>query len=129
MNPKSKRVKAAAILAAIIGAMAVFAGGRVLLGNLPDYYLIDWLPVYNFTLGALSLFVTAVLIWRQHRYAWPTAVTTFIMHTAVMLVLLTAYGDVVAIDSLVATTVRMVVWLIILVLLSPSGQKQDVALR
>jgi len=26
---------------------AVFAGGRVLLGILPDYYIIDWLPVYN----------------------------------------------------------------------------------
>ena len=32
--------------------MAVFAGGRVLLGTLPDYYLIDWLPTYNFVIGS-----------------------------------------------------------------------------
>ncbi|MBI3163511.1 MAG: hypothetical protein HYZ24_02430, partial [Chloroflexi bacterium] len=40
--------KISSILAFIIGAMAVFAGGQVLLGNLPDYCVINWLPVYNF---------------------------------------------------------------------------------
>lgn len=37
--------KFAAVLALVIGAMAGFAGGRVLLGILPDHYVIDWLPV------------------------------------------------------------------------------------
>jgi hypothetical protein len=122
---KLKRIKGAAALAAIIGAMAVFAGGRVLLGNLPDYYLIDWLPVYNFTVGTLSLFVTAVLIWRRHRYAWAMAVATLIMHSAVMLILLTAYGAVVATDSLVAMTVRLTAWLIILFLLYSARETSD----
>ena len=36
--------KIAAILAFGIGAMAVFAGGKVLLGNDPGYYVINWLP-------------------------------------------------------------------------------------
>jgi hypothetical protein len=119
------RVKGAAALAAVIGAMAVFAGGRVLLGNLPDYYLIDWLPVYNFTVGALSLFVTAVLIWRRHRYAWATAVATLITHSVVMLILLTAYGAVVATDSLTAMTVRVTAWLIILFLLYSAREASD----
>lgn len=46
----------AALLALVIGLMAIFAGGRVLLGILPDYYVIDWLPVYNFIMGAVSAF-------------------------------------------------------------------------
>lgn len=109
--------KIAAILAFVIGAMAVFAGGKVLLGNDPGYYVINWLPVYNYTVGILTVFVTAALIWGRHRLALPIAVATFGVHTLVMLVLQVAYRDVVAIDSVVAMTVRMTVWIIILALM------------
>jgi cell shape-determining protein MreD len=113
-----KRTQIAAVLAFAIGAMAVFAGGRVvLLGILPDYYLIDWLPVYNFTMGLVTVGITAVLIWRNGRYARPAAVATFAAHALVMLILLAAYRDVVALDSLVAMTVRLVAWAVILALL------------
>ena len=47
--------KIAAVLAFIIGAMAAFAGGQVLLGKVPDYYVINWLPVYNYTVGILTV--------------------------------------------------------------------------
>lgn len=109
--------KIAAVLAFIIGAMAVFAGGQVLLGNLPDYYVINWLPVYNYTVGILTIFVTAILIWSRHRFAMPAAIATFGIHTLVMLILQTSYRDVVAIDSIVAMTVRMTIWIIILAML------------
>lgn len=56
--------KIAAVLAFIIGAMAVFAGVQVLLGNDPGYYVINWLPIYNYTAGILTVFITAILIWR-----------------------------------------------------------------
>jgi hypothetical protein len=46
--------KVAAGLAFIIGAMAIFAGGQVLLGRDPGYYVIGWLPIYNFVMGVLS---------------------------------------------------------------------------
>lgn len=110
----AKRTKAAAILAGIIGAMAVFAGGRVPSSTRPDYYVIDWLPVYNFVMGLVSVGVAAVLIWRNSRYALPTAIAIFAAHGFVMFALLTAYGDVVARDSLVAMTVRLAAWAIIL---------------
>jgi hypothetical protein len=58
-----------------------------------------------------------VLIWKNSRYAWPAAVATLSAHILVMLSLLVAYRDVVAPDSLMAMTVRIVVWLIILALL------------
>ena len=56
--------KIAALLAFIIGGMAIFAGGQVLLGKDPGYYVINWLPIYNFMLGVVSFFVTSLLIWR-----------------------------------------------------------------
>ena len=116
--------KIAAVLAFIIGAMAIFAGGQVLfLGKQMDYYIINWLPYYNFTLGVISVLVTAVLIWRNSRCAMPAAIATFTAHALVMLVLLTAYKDVVAPDSIVAMSVRLVVWVVILILMSMQSHK------
>lgn len=106
--------KIAAVLAFIIGAMAIFAGGQVLLGKDPGYYVIGWLPVYNFTAGLLTVAVTAVLIWRGSRYALPAAVITLAAHVLVMVILQTAYRGVVAVDSIRAMTIRIVVWLVIL---------------
>jgi hypothetical protein len=114
---KISRMKIAAVLALIIGAMAIFAGGRVLLGVLPDYYVIDWLPIYNFTVGVITVFVTAVLLWKSHRLAKLAAVITFIAHGLVMAILLVFYGAVVASDSLAAMSARGLVWAAILSLL------------
>ena len=119
--------KIAAMLAFIIGAMAVFAGGQVLLGKLPDYYVINWLPVYNYTIGILTVFVTAILIWSRHRLAMPAAIATFGIHTLVMLILQTSYRDVVAIDSIIAMAVRMTVCVIIMALLYVQARKKLVA--
>ena len=114
---KTKLTKTAAVITLIIGAMAIFAGGQVLLGKVMDYYVIDWLPIYNFTVGLISALFTAFLIWRGSNIALPAAIATFASHTAVMLILQIAYRDVVAPDSIRAMTVRLVVWLIILALL------------
>ncbi len=109
--------KIASGLAFIIGAMAVFAGGKVLLGMLPDYYVIDWLPIYNFILGVVSIVFSSVVIWKNNRFAMPAAIGTFGFHAIVMLVLQTAYREVVAPDSIVAMTVRLLVWAVIITLL------------
>ena len=69
--------KTASILAFIIGTMAVFAGWRVRLGKLPHFYVIGWLPVYNYTMGILTVFTTTALIWRNNRLALPVAIKTF----------------------------------------------------
>ena len=105
--------KIAAVLSFIIGVMAVIAGGQVLLGHLPDYYVIDWLPIYNFIVGILSATLTAFLIWKDHRLALPSAITTFGLHAIVMLILQTAYRAVVAPDSTRAMIVRLTIWVII----------------
>ena len=110
--------KIAAIMAFVIGAMAVFAGGKVLLGVEPGYYVIDWLPIYNFTIGLVSVFFSSIVIWKNSRFALPVTIATLAAHAVVMLTLLAAYRPVVAPDSLVAMTIRLVVWVFILALLA-----------
>jgi hypothetical protein len=121
--------KIAAILAFIIGAMAVFAGAQVLLGNDPGYFVISWLPVYNYTAGILTVFITAILIWRRSKFAWFAALTTFGLHTLVMIILQTVHRDVVAVNSIRAMTIRMIAWAIILVLMYAQSRKDKKAQR
>ena len=119
--------KIASIIAFIIGGMAIFAGGKVLLGNDPGYYVINWLPVYNYTIGILTVFLTAPLIWTKTDLPKSAAVSTFSLHAAVMLVLQTTYGGVVAPDSIQAMTTQINVWVIILGLMFFRSRKPNVA--
>lgn len=115
MNTLLNRI--ASVLAFIIGGMAVFAGGQVLLGNDPGYFVISWLPVYNYTLGILTVSITAIWIWKNSRYALFAALTTFGLHTLVMLILQTAYRNVAAVESIQAMTIRLAAWILILSLM------------
>lgn len=117
--------KFAAALAFIIGGMAVFAGGKVLLGILPDYNVINWLPVYNYTMGILTVFATAILIWVNHRLALPAAIGTFSLHALVMILLQTAFRDVVAPDSIQAMTLRLIAWSVILGLMIFQARRSE----
>ncbi len=106
--------KLAALLAFIIGGMAIFAGSKVVIFHIPvDYYVIDWLPVYNLTMGLVTFFFTAVLLWKDADLAPKLAVATLAIHSLVMLILQTAYKTVVAPDSIRAMTIRIGAWVII----------------
>jgi uncharacterized membrane protein len=109
--------KIAAILAWVIGVMAILAGGPVLLGRNPGYNVIGWVPVYNLVMGAVSVFLVGILLWKGSRWALPAALATFGIHAFVMLILLTAFREVVATASLAAMVIRLIVWGIILILL------------
>jgi hypothetical protein len=115
--------KIAAALAFLIGAIAVVAGGLVLLGQETDYLVINWLLLYNYTVGVLTVSLTAILIWRNSKLALSAAIATFGAHASVMLVLLTAYRGVVSAHSLEDMTVRIIAWLIILALMFFQSRK------
>ena len=115
--------KIASILAFIIGGMAVFAGAQVLLGNDPGYYVINWLPIYNYTIGILTVFITSIFIFTNSRFALPAAIGTFSLHALVMLILQIAYSGTVAPDSIRAMTIRLIVWAIILGLMFIQARK------
>lgn len=113
----SKLTKTAAVLAFIIGAMAILAGRQILLGKVMDYYVIGWLPTYNLVAGIISAFFTAVLIWKGSKLAMPSAIATFLAHSLVMVIIQTSYQNLVATDSILAMIFRMVVWLVIISLM------------
>lgn len=115
--------KVASILAFIIGGMAVFAGGKVLVGIDPGYPVINWVPVYNYTVGILTVFITAMLLWSNSRLARPAALATFSLHALVMLILQTGYSGTVAFESIQAMTLRLIVWAIILGLMYAGSRK------
>jgi hypothetical protein len=125
----SKLSKIAAGLSFIIGAMAVIAGGRVLLGHDPGYYVIDWLLVYNFIAGLVSATLTATLLLLNHHLGRPLALATLGLHSIVLLLLMVAYREVVAPDSMVAMTVRITVWIIISTLLMAHALRQKMPAR
>ena len=72
----------------------------------------------------MTVLVTAVLIWRNSRYALLAAIATLAANVLGLLVLLIAFRDVVAQASLAAMTFRIVVWLIILALMVAARKKQ-----
>jgi hypothetical protein len=115
--------KIASVLAFLIGGIAVVAGGLVLLGQETEYIVINWLLLYNYTVGVLTVSLTAILIWRNNRLAMPAAITTFGAHTSIMLILLTAYRGIVSAHSLEDMTVRIVAWAIILTLMFFQSRK------
>jgi hypothetical protein len=117
--------KIASLLAFIIGGMAIFAGAKVLLGDDPGYYVINWLPVYNYTIGILTVFGTAILIGINNKLALPAAIGTISLHALVMFILQTTYREVVAPDSIRAMTIRLISWGIILSLTLIQARKDQ----
>jgi hypothetical protein len=125
------RTRIAAVVAWIIGALAVAAGARVVvLSADPGYHVIDWLVRYNLAVGLVTVLVTAVLIWRGSRYARAGALATLAAHGSVLLILVAGSRDVVAVESLVAMSVRVAAWLLIYALLrgevTPGASEQPI---
>jgi hypothetical protein len=78
-------------------------------------------------MGVLTTFVTALLIWINSPYAMPAAIGTFGAHVIVILILQSAYREVVAPDSIIAMSIRLAAWLIILALMFIRSRKYKAA--
>lgn len=117
-------LKIAAGLAFLIGALSIFAGAMAMRGWNPGYRVLGWLPVYNFGMGILTVLIPAILIWKNHPIAFFAAIAFFVIHLIATAILILAFRDVVATQSLLAMTFRLVVWIIILGLMY-SAQKPN----
>ena len=106
----------------LVGAMSIIAGGMVLRGWQPGWSVINWLPVYNFVMGLLTL-IPAYLLWNNHRFALPISITIFSVHAIVLLLLFTVYRNTSAFQSVGAMSFRVVTWIAILALLYFSRAK------
>ena len=116
--------KIASILAFLVGGLSIFAGALAMTGWKPGYFVLNWLPVYNFVLGTLTVFIPAILIWKNSQYAMPAAIVTISIHTIVTLLLLIVFRDTVAANSIGAMIFRLVTWLIILALMIVQSRRQ-----
>jgi hypothetical protein len=109
--------KLAALLAFGIGLSAALAGGKVLMGKLPTWSVLSWLPLYNYTMGLVSVLVLAGLLWTGHRFALGASALTLVVHVSVLGLLQTAFTGRVAAESIEAMVLRAGVWAAILTLL------------
>ena len=105
----------ATILAILIGILSVISGSMVLLGlRSVDYRVLDWLVVYNVTLGIISILV-AYQIGKQHSRSKLMIMTILLLHFLV-LVYLYFFNDMVADESIKAMGFRVGIWVAILIL-------------
>lgn len=112
----------ASILAFLVGGMSILAGGMVIRGWQPGWSVIQWLPVYNFIIGLLTL-IPAYLLWVTHRFALPFSIAIFSVHTIVLLLLITVFRNTAAFQSVGAMSFRVAAWIVILVLVYFSYRK------
>ncbi|MEN8249734.1 MAG: hypothetical protein ABFS32_12435 [Bacteroidota bacterium] len=113
---KISKHKIAAVLALFIGIMSVFAGLRVLLGiSTPDYSILQWLVQYNVVVGAISIIVT-FLIWTKNYLSKAAALIIFVAHSIVLVLLVSVFNEVAAVESMKAMGFRTTIWIIIVIL-------------
>ncbi|RLD23906.1 MAG: hypothetical protein DRI71_04140, partial [Bacteroidetes bacterium] len=92
------------------------AGSKVLIGNsAPDYNVLQWLVIYNVAAGVLSI-GAAVMLWHKNKLSMTSAIVIFIAHTFVLVLLVTVFSEVAAIDSMKAMIFRSVIWITIIIL-------------
>jgi len=107
--------KLPSILAFLVGAMSIFAGGTVMRGWRPGYNILSWLPVYNFVVGLLTL-IPAYLLWAGGRYATAASIIIFALHATILILLLVVFRGQAASQSIGAMSFRVAMWIVILAL-------------
>lgn len=116
--------RAIALVAMLFGAMTLFVGSRVLLGNDPGYVVYRPLLLYNVTMGAVYV-LAGLLIWRGQPAGRTLAGLIFVLNAIVLagIVYLYQSGAAVAVDSVRAMTLRTVVWLLLFAGLVWAGRR------
>jgi hypothetical protein len=115
----------AALLALIIGALPIYAGTRVLTGiDVPSHPVLDWLVIYNVTLGVISVLM-ALFLWNAWKGARPVSLLIMAAHLLVFLWLLSMPREEVALKSQVVMGVRTATWVLINVLYTHEGKPKE----
>ncbi|PIQ08413.1 MAG: hypothetical protein COW71_11915 [Ignavibacteriales bacterium CG18_big_fil_WC_8_21_14_2_50_31_20] len=118
-------IKIIAVLAAIIGIMAVITGSRVLLGLFdPGYQYFTVLVSYNVIMGFVSI-VAGILIWKDSAKYKPLTYFITSAHIIVFLLLIIVFSDVISDHSISAMTFRSVAWIIFSLIVWKSKSVMD----
>ncbi|RKY94349.1 MAG: hypothetical protein DRQ13_08365 [Ignavibacteriae bacterium] len=122
--------RVAAVVAILIGGMAIVAGTKILTGfSIPEYEFFNSLVIYNVVMGLISLFA-GYLIWKNFEWALPLSALITGLHIIVLALLLTAFSDIISSHSINAMLFRSGIWLVILFIMwiSESKRKRSEAL-
>ena len=98
-------------VAVLFGLLTIFAGTRVLLGSNPGYIVFRPLLIYNTAMGIV--YVTAgIIAWRNIKQGMYVAAAVFVLNLIVLTAIFILYtkGNLIAVDSLRAMSLRTVVW-------------------
>jgi len=118
-------IKIVAVLATIIGIMAVVTGSRVLIGMFdPGYNYFTELISYNIIMGAVSV-IAGIYIWQKNNKAILFALFITGAHIIVFLLLKTVFSDVISDHSVNAMTFRSIAWIIFTAIIWKSNSKQQ----
>ncbi len=111
-------IRTAAVIGALFSGVSVWAGTRVLTGiDVPGYVVLPWLVLYNLAAGLFGVAVGAGLwLGRRRAIAGSSVLAAAHLSVLIALIALRASGGEVANDSLVAMTLRSVVWAVIALL-------------
>lgn len=116
----------AAIITIIFSLLTTIEGSKVLLGvSVQDYTVFTPLLIYNVIIGIVGLFVGAA-IWVNHKKVIASIKIVLIMHSAVFVIVIALYFLIneVAMHSVQAMTVRVLVWLVIFILVWKSNKSE-----
>ena len=104
--------KIVAVLAIVIGIMAVVTGLRVIGGFFdPGYQYFLTLVSYNVIMGAVSVIV-GIYVWQRNKNALLYSKFITAAHIIVLLLLLTIFNNVISEHSIGAMTFRSIAWII-----------------
>ncbi len=115
-----------AIIAILFSLLTIVEGSKVLLGiTNQDYTVFTPLLIYNVILGIVGLYVGAA-IWFNNKKALASTKIVLIMHSAVLVIVITLYllSNVVAMHSVQAMIIRVIVWVVISILVWKSNQSK-----
>lgn len=124
---QQNKERLASFLAIFPGLLSIKEGGSVLLGiTTKTYIVLPWLVWYNVLLGFIAVII-GIGIWKQRAWAARNAVTILTLHGLVLMILiiLLAFKEPVAINSIMAMLFRTTLWSAIVFLLSRKTFVQD----
>lgn len=111
---KGKKIRRGFSIFAFILGIFTFIDGLQILFNItiPDYKVLHWLLYYNLIMAVVTI-IAGIGFWRGHKPAILLSGILAVGHTIVMIMILTAFADLVALKSQIAMTVRSVAWILI----------------
>lgn len=111
---KGKKMRRGFSIFAFILGIFTFIDGLQILFNItiPDYKVLHWLLYYNLIMAVVTI-IAGIGFWRGHKPAILLSGILAVGHTIVMIMILTAFADLVALKSQIAMTVRSVAWILI----------------